>query len=141
MARQGARRPRGEGRCEVSSVPAFALNCSFCGKHQAGTAKLVVGAIASIFRECISLCAEIAEIPKIVVADGAPVMLGAAPIGLFLSVNGELCLKTEYRTAIGKVEAYIVSSGEAFGGSPPQTVESQLQEKVRPVRITSEAQS
>ena len=33
------------------------------------------------------------------------------PIGLFISKNGELCLKTEYG-----LESYIVSSGERFWG-------------------------
>jgi hypothetical protein len=33
------------------------------------------------------------------------------PIGLFLSMDAELCLKTEYG-----LESYIVSSGERFWG-------------------------
>lgn len=61
-----------------------------------------------------------------------PRSLNAAPIGLFL-YRGELCLKTEYRTGSGAVEAYIVSSGEFFWGDEPQTVESQLAQIVTPV--------
>jgi hypothetical protein len=37
------------------------------------------------------------------------------PTGLFLK-DGELCLKTEYRNDNGRVEAYIVSTGEAYWG-------------------------
>jgi len=44
------------------------------------------------------------------------VRLDECPVGLFM-FHGTLCLKTEYRTAAGKVEAYIVESGEFFAGS------------------------
>ena len=44
-----------------------------------------------------------------------PVMLMDAPVGLFL-YDGELCMKTEYASIDGGVEAYIVSSGETFWG-------------------------
>ena len=40
-----------------------------------------------------------------------PCTLEDCPIGLFISKNGELCLKTEYG-----IESYIVSSGERFWG-------------------------
>ena len=44
------------------------------------------------------------------------------PIGLFMSKNGELCLKTEYG-----VESYIVSSGERFwGGAKNQDALSKI---------------
>lgn len=50
------------------------------------------------------------------------VQLAACPIGLFLSEGGELCLKTEYGINDGRIDAYIVSSGEFFWGgtSHPQ---------------------
>lgn len=40
-----------------------------------------------------------------------PIALKDCPVGLFLSLNGELCLKTEYGD-----DAYIVSTGEKFWG-------------------------
>jgi hypothetical protein len=121
------------------SPPKYALFCSFCGKPQIETAKLVVGRDASICRECVMLCNELAELPMVIQAMTGPVMLGAAPIGLFINDFGDLCLKTEYRTEKGAVEAYIVESGEFFWGAAPQTVESQLQQKVTPVAIRLEA--
>jgi len=60
------------------------------------------------------------------------VSLSEAPIGLFRH-DGELCLKTEYRRNDGWIEAYIVSSGEAFWGPAPQTVVSQSGCLVEPV--------
>lgn len=44
------------------------------------------------------------------------VQLGDCPVGLFLSEGGELCLKTEYGTNEGRIDAFIVSSGEYFWG-------------------------
>ena len=44
-----------------------------------------------------------------------------APVGLFI-FNGKLCLKTEYYTN-GRVDAYIVSSGEMFWGGAKTTDE------------------
>lgn len=44
------------------------------------------------------------------------VPLSECPIGLFLASNGELCLKTEYGDNEGRIDAYIVSSGEFFWG-------------------------
>jgi hypothetical protein len=61
------------------------------------------------------------------------VTLDECPIGLFLSADGELCLKTEYGDNNGRVDAYIVSSGEMFWGAAPQTVQSQRAEMVTPV--------
>lgn len=60
------------------------------------------------------------------------VSLTDAPIGLFMR-DGELCLKTEYVRPDGAVDAYIVSSGEAFWGPQPQSVENQRHCLVRPV--------
>lgn len=62
-----------------------------------------------------------------------PVTLADCPIGLFKSANGELCLKTEYGNNDGRIDAYIVSTGEMFWGAPPQTVASQRAEMVEPV--------
>ena len=45
------------------------------------------------------------------------VQLAECPIGLFLSDGGELCLKTEYGNNEGRIDAYIVSTGEFFWGS------------------------
>lgn len=66
---------------------------------------------------------------------GRPQRLVDAPIGLFLHDN-ELCLKTQYRTASGRIDAYIVSSGESFCGPQPQTVQNQHTAIVTPVTIT-----
>lgn len=48
--------------------------------------------------------------------------LSNCPIGLFL-FNGALCLKTEYGSNDGRIDAYIVESGEFFWGGtsrPPE---------------------
>ena len=66
----------------------------------------------------------------------AEMTLAACPVGLFL-YRDELCLKTEYRTEKGAVEAYIAASGEFFWGDQPQTVESQLGQIVRPIEVAS----
>jgi len=60
------------------------------------------------------------------------VRLDECPIGLFIA-GGELCLKTEYGNNDGRIDAYIVSSGEMFWGAAPQTVESQRAQMVEPV--------
>lgn len=54
-----------------------------------------------------------------------------APIGLFMSKEGEMCLKTEYIADWG-VEAYIVSSGETFWGGA-KTAEERNNLDVTPV--------
>lgn len=61
------------------------------------------------------------------------VPLAECPVGLFLAADGELCLKTEYGDNNGRIDAYIVSSGEMFWGAQPQTVESQRAQLVTPV--------
>ena len=61
------------------------------------------------------------------------VTLADCPIGLFMSDSGELCLKTEYGNNEGRIDAYIVSSGEFFWGSAPQTIASQRAQLVTPV--------
>lgn len=61
------------------------------------------------------------------------VTLAECPIGLFLSEGGELCLKTEYGNNEGRIDAYIVSSGEFFWGSAPQTIPNQRAQMVTPV--------
>ncbi|MFC7663958.1 hypothetical protein ACFQWF_16365 [Methylorubrum suomiense] len=48
-------------------------------------------------------------------AEERRVSLADCPIGLFLAVGGALCLKTEYADNEGRVDAYIVESGEFFG--------------------------
>jgi hypothetical protein len=59
--------------------------------------------------------------------------LAKCPIGLFMSQDSELCLKTEYGNNEGRIDAYIVSSGEFFWGAKPQTIASQRSEVVTPV--------
>ena len=61
------------------------------------------------------------------------VTLADCPIGLFMTDNGELCLKTEYGNNEGRIDAYIVSSGEFFWGSAPQTIPNQRAQMVTPV--------
>jgi hypothetical protein len=61
------------------------------------------------------------------------VTLAECPIGLFMSESGELCLKTEYGDNAGRIDAYIVSSGEFFWGAAPQTIPSQRAQIVTPV--------
>lgn len=58
--------------------------------------------------------------------------LAECPIGLFMC-HGELCLKTEYGTNEGRIDAYIVSSGEFFWGEQPQTIANQRKQMVTPV--------
>lgn len=64
----------------------------------------------------------------------AKVRLADAPVGLFLSDNGELCLKTEYGSPDSGIEAYIVSTGEAFCGGV-DTIEERNNLKVVPVEV------
>lgn len=63
----------------------------------------------------------------------APVTLEKCPIGLFVPVGSdELCLKTEYGNNEGRIDAFIVSSGEFFWGAQPQTIASQRKQMVVP---------
>ncbi len=68
-------------------------------------------------------------------AEMARVALEDCPIGLFMSADGELCLKTEYGNNEGRVDAFIVSSGEFFWGAAPQTIASQRKQMVAPFDI------
>lgn len=61
--------------------------------------------------------------------------LARCPIGLF-ECRGELCLKSEYGSNEGRIDAYIVSSGEFFWGDQPQTIASQRAQLVRPVTLS-----
>lgn len=61
-----------------------------------------------------------------------PVTLAECPIGLFFSEAGTLCLKTEYGNNEGRIDAYIISSGEFFWGPSPQTIANQRKQMVRP---------
>lgn len=60
--------------------------------------------------------------------------LADCPIGLFYSMDGELCLKTEYGGNNGRIDAYIASSGEFFWGGA-KTPGEQRQVFVRPVDL------
>ena len=62
----------------------------------------------------------------------ALVPLAECPVGLFL-YGGTLCLKTEYGNNEGRIDAYIVSSGEFFWGDSPQTIVNQRKQMVRPI--------
>jgi hypothetical protein len=65
------------------------------------------------------------------------VRLARCPIGLFMH-GDTLCLKTEYGSNEGRIDAYIVSSGEFYWGDAPQTIENQRKQLVRPVRAELE---
>jgi hypothetical protein len=56
------------------------------------------------------------------------------PVGLFLC-RDQICLKTEYGNNDGRIDAYIVSSGEFFWGDAPQTIESQRAQLVTPLSV------
>lgn len=73
--------------------------------------------------------------PKPITIYIPPVTLADCPIGLFLADSGELCLKSEYGNNEGRIDAYIVSSGEFFWGAAPQTIASQRMQMVRPVDV------
>lgn len=60
------------------------------------------------------------------------VTLAACPTGLFW-FGDTLCLKTEYGSNEGRIDAYIVSSGEFFWGAAPQTIASQRAQVVIPI--------
>jgi hypothetical protein len=62
------------------------------------------------------------------------ISLAKCPIGLFIC-NEELCLKTEYENNEGRIDAYIVGSGEFFWGAKPQTIKSQRAQIVFPVTV------
>lgn len=66
------------------------------------------------------------------------VPLSECPIGLFVSDGGELCLKTEYGNNEGRIDAYIISSGEFFWGGAKTNLE-QRRVMVTPVPSTVEA--
>lgn len=63
------------------------------------------------------------------------VSLANCPVGLFVSGAGELCLKTEYGNNAGRVDAYVVSSGEMFWGEHPQTIANQQNQLVMPATV------
>lgn len=65
--------------------------------------------------------------------DPDAVTLAECPVGLFRSSYGGLCLKTEYGDNEGRIDAYIVSSGEFFWGDQPQTIASQRAQLVTPI--------
>ena len=58
------------------------------------------------------------------------------PVGLFYS-GDTLCMKTEYGNNEGRIDAFIVSSGEFFWGKPPQTIASQREQMVTPCNIVA----
>ena len=64
------------------------------------------------------------------------ITLEECPVGLFVH-NNTLCVKTEYNTSSGRIESFIVSSGEAFWGGTTKPLEQRLVE-VYPVKIKEE---
>jgi hypothetical protein len=53
-----------------------------------------------------------------------PCTLAECPSGLFVydgDLGSELAIKTEYKTAEGRIEAYCTSSGEFFAGNCTNT--------------------
>jgi len=62
------------------------------------------------------------------------ITLADCPIGLFLAADGELCLKTEYGNNKGRIDAYIVSTGEFFWGGAT-SVPEQRRLTVTPVGL------
>lgn len=60
------------------------------------------------------------------------VTLADCPIGLFWH-DDTLCLKTEYGNNEGRIDAYIVESGEFYWGDAPQTIANQRRQMVTPV--------
>jgi peptidyl-tRNA hydrolase len=64
-----------------------------------------------------------------------PCTLAECPVGLFVSSYGTLCLKSEYGNNEGRIDAYIVDSGEFFWGENPQTIANQRRQIVRPVTV------
>jgi hypothetical protein len=62
--------------------------------------------------------------------------LADCPIGLFMdAISGTLCLKTEYGNNDGRIDAYIVSSGEFYWGPAPQNIANQRKARVYPVKV------
>lgn len=66
---------------------------------------------------------------------GKETTLAECEVGLFLSDYGTLCLKSEYGNNEGRIDAYIIDSGEFFWGEQPQTIASQRASRVWPVEI------
>lgn len=60
------------------------------------------------------------------------ITLAACPVGLF-HYGDTLALKTEYSTNEGRIDAYIVRTGEFFWGDAPQSIDSQRATVVVPV--------
>ena len=61
--------------------------------------------------------------------------LAECPIGMFMSEYGTLCMKTEYSNNEGRIDAFIVSSGEFYWGAEPQTIASQRESQVLPLDL------
>lgn len=54
------------------------------------------------------------------------VTLQDCPVGLFLAKGGSLCFKSEYTSETGRIDAYVVSTGEAFWGGVLTATEQRL---------------
>ncbi|MCW4115649.1 hypothetical protein NPA31_011810 [Aurantimonas sp. MSK8Z-1] len=66
------------------------------------------------------------------VPSGQVMTLAECPVGMFLA-GSTLALKTEYGSNEGRIDAYIVDSGEFFWGAAPQTIASQRATLVQPL--------
>lgn len=65
------------------------------------------------------------------------VRLDKCPVGLFLYGEDCLGMKTEYGNNEGRIDAFIVSSGEFFWGPAPQTIERQRAHLVWPIDLAA----
>lgn len=72
--------------------------------------------------------------PAATIETGDPCTLAECPVGLFYH-GDELCIKTEYGNNEGRIDAFIVSSGEFFWGHAPQTIASQRASIVTPAYV------
>lgn len=59
------------------------------------------------------------------------------PIGMFMSEYWNLCVKTEYGNNEGRIDAYVVSTGEFYWGGA-KTPEDQRKIYVMPIVVTVE---
>lgn len=84
--------------------------------------------------------AEPATDERVRVLTGEPTTLADCPIGLFKAATGMLCLKTEYGNNDGRIDAFIVDSGEFFWGEAPQTIQSQRAQIVCPVTALAQGE-
>lgn len=114
-------------RQKVRDAESFAERSAWGGREL--SAKLLMQEIRALKRPEPSE----AEIDRVAIQIGEPVTLAECPVGLFL-YDQTLALKTEYGDNEGRIDAYIVETGEFFwGGTMSKADQRQL--VVRPVAI------